>query len=202
MSPQSLSADRIDAMTVALDIEAAPPDDLPTALFVFGTSQVQPAEIATEWYRRGLAQLIIVTGGVNRHNGFVEGREFHRLLVDRGVPASVIRCEAASANAWQNVEFSLRYLREARDAGLTLTAVGKWYHRSTVHCLATLVPDIGRFHAISWAPVYDGHQITRRNWPRVPSGERRVRREWEEVSRRVADGSFRDIRLVDGAWHC
>jgi hypothetical protein len=39
---------------------------------------------------------VIATGGVNRHNGIVEGREFARQLTEAGVPDSTIRVENQS----------------------------------------------------------------------------------------------------------
>ena len=39
---------------------------------------------------------MIATGGVNRHNGIVEGREFARQLTEAGVPDSTIRVENQS----------------------------------------------------------------------------------------------------------
>ncbi|NRQ33938.1 YdcF family protein [Nonomuraea sp. NN258] len=196
-----LSPDHIATITAFVDIAAPPPQDQPTALILFGTNQVPPVDIAAEQYHRGLAPLIIATGGVNRHNGIVEGSTFRRLLLERGVPDDAIRCEDRSANTWQNVEFSLPFLHEALKAGLTITAVGKWYHRRTIHVLKTLVPEIGAFHAITWDPLYAGKPVTREDWPTIPDGKRRVIREWEEVSRRVADGSFQDARLIQGTWH-
>ncbi|WP_433235607.1 YdcF family protein [Streptosporangium sp. CA-135522] len=192
--------EQIPAITAFVDTAAPPPDE-PTAHFIFGTNQVQPVEVVAERYHSGLAPLIIGTGGVNRHNGIVEGRMFHRLLVERHVPDEAIRYEDQSVNTWQNVEFSLPLLREALERGLAITAVCKWYHRRTIHALKTLVPDIGAFHVITWDPVYAGRPVTRTDWPLIPDGRRRVIREWEEVSRRVADGSFKDANLVDGAWH-
>jgi DUF218 domain len=202
MSNENLTGDQISKITDFVDIEAPPPREKPTAHFIFGTNQTKPAEIAAARYHQGLAPLIIATGGINRHNGIVEGSEFRKLLVERGVPDAAIRCEDKSANTWQNVECALLFLREALESGLTITAVGKWYHRRTLHALATLLPDIGLFYAISWEPVYGGRQVTRTDWPVIPDGKRRVIREWEEVSRRVADGSFREANLVDGAWRC
>lgn len=122
---EDLGSDRIGEITAFVDIEAPPPMGLPVALLVFGTNQAKPVEIAAERYHQGLAPLIIATGGVNRHNGVVEAREFRRLLIERGVPDSVIRYEDQSVNTWQNVEFALPYLREALEAGLTLTAISK-----------------------------------------------------------------------------
>jgi hypothetical protein len=82
-------------------------------LLLFGTNQPMPVDIAANRYHEGLAPLIIVTGGVNRHNGIIEGRAFQQLLHDRGVPEEAIRVEDRSANTWQNVELATPYLREA-----------------------------------------------------------------------------------------
>lgn len=196
-----LSAGQIALITSYVDIDAPPPDGQPAAYLIFGTNQIAAAaQIAAGRYHRGLAPLIITTGGVNRHNGIVEGREFAAYLTGHGVPERVIRVEDTSANTPQNVEFALPYLREALDSGLPVTAVCKWYHRRAVHLLKTLVPGIGPFHVSTWEPVYDGQPVTRTGWPGIPGGRRRVIREWQEVSRRVADGSLKDAHLADGAW--
>ncbi|TDC08069.1 YdcF family protein [Nonomuraea longispora] len=195
-----ISSGQVAEITAFVDIQAPPPADQATALFLFGTNQAPPAEIAAERFHAGLAPLIIVTGGVNRHNGIVEGRTFQRQLMDRGVPEAVIRCEDRSASTWQNVEFSLAYLHEALRAGLTITTVSKWYHRRTVHILKTLLHDVGAFNAIGWEPVYAGKLVTRADWPSIPDGRRRVLREWEEVSRRVEDGSLATLERVNGSW--
>lgn len=202
MSGKEFSAEQICEISAFVDIEAPPPSEEPTAHFLFGTNQLQPVEIAAERYHEGLAPLIIATGGNNRHTGVVEGQEFRKLLIERGVPDAVIRCEDQAANTWQNVEFSLPYLREALESGLRVTAISKWYHRRTLHCLATLVPGISPLYAISWVPVYARRPVTRTDWPVIPDGKRRVIREWEEVSRRIADGSFPRVELNDGAWRC
>ncbi|GIJ48813.1 hypothetical protein Val02_56990 [Virgisporangium aliadipatigenens] len=76
-------------------------------------------------------------GGVNRHNGIVEGRLFARQLEEHGVPASAIRVEDASANTWHNVGLATPHLTEAVTAGLAITAASKRYYR-TIHVLRTL----------------------------------------------------------------
>jgi hypothetical protein len=108
--------------------------------------------------------------------------------------------EKKSTNASQNVELSLPFLRGALALGLPLTAVSKWYHRRAVHALRTLLPEAEFFYAISWEPVYAGAPVTRVNWARTPDGRRRVIREWQEVPRRVIDGSYREATVVNGAW--
>lgn len=200
MNDDELSPDQITEITAYVDIEAPPPDE-PTAHIIFGTNQAKPATIVAERYHQGLAPLVIATGGVNRHNGVVEGRMFRHLLTESAVPDSSIRFEDQSANTWQNVELSLPFLREALALGLPLTAVSKWYHRRAVHALRTLLPEAMFFYAISWEPVYADTPVTRGNWPKARDGRRRVIREWQEVPPRVGDGSYRQATMVKGAWH-
>ncbi len=200
MSAGELSQEQVAAITAYVDIEAPPPQGEPTAHIIFGTNQAQPAAIVSKRHHRGLAPLVIVTGGINRHNGVVEGRMFRELLVGAGVPDSSIRVEDQSADTWQNVELSLPFLREALALGLRLTVVSKWYHRRAVHALRTLLPQADRFYALSWEPVYAGTLVTRDSWPKIPSGRRRVIREWQEVPRRIEDGSYREAVKLEGAW--
>jgi uncharacterized SAM-binding protein YcdF (DUF218 family) len=185
-------------ITDYVDIEAPPTGA--TAYLVFGTNQTIPIDLVLDRYRAGTAPLIIATGGVNRHDGVIEGQEFRRLLLEGGVDESAIRCEDRSANTWQNVEFALPYLHEAIGSGLAITAVSKWYHRRTIHCLRTLLPETKVIHAVSFEPIYSSVPITRTNWMSHPDGRPRVIREWEEVRRRVADGSYKPLHRIDGAW--
>jgi len=113
VSDGELTPEQVTALTAAVDIEASPPDGEPVALVLFGTNQAAPAQIAAARYRADAAPLVIATGGVNRHNGIVEGREFARQLTEAGVPGGAIRVEDQSKDTWQNVELSLPYLREA-----------------------------------------------------------------------------------------
>jgi uncharacterized SAM-binding protein YcdF (DUF218 family) len=195
-----LTAAQVAELTASVDIHAPPPDTGPSALVLFGTNQSAPARIAAGRYRRDLAPLIIATGGINRHNGTVEGREFARQLAAAGVPASAIRVEDQSRDTWQNVELSMPYLREALAMGLPLVAVSKWFHLRAVYCLRTLLPEAVPLYAIGWAPVYAGRPTTRDNWPSSPDGRRRVIRESQEVPRRVAEGSYLPAVKKDGAW--
>lgn len=117
MTDEPLALDRIVEMTAYVDVHLPPPDDLPVALFVFGTNQLAPIEIAAARHLRGTAPLIIVTGGVNRHDGRVEGPWLRDELMTRGVPVSAIRVEAASANTEQNVVNALAHVQEARADG-------------------------------------------------------------------------------------
>ncbi|MGN9843151.1 hypothetical protein ACTMTI_34010 [Nonomuraea sp. H19] len=57
------------------------------------------------------------------------------------------------------------------------------------------------FYGITWDPQYAGKPVTRESWTAIPDGRRRVIREWEEASRRVTEGSFKDVSLIGRAWH-
>lgn len=200
MTGGELAPDDIARTTGAVDI-TAPPPDIPAALVLFGSNQYdQPVRIVAERYRRGLAPLVIATGGANRHDGTVEGRELERRLRAEGVPADVIRVEDQAANTWQNVQLSLPYLREALDAGLPLVTVSKWFHLRAVCILHTLLPEAVPLYAIGWEPVYGSTPVTRENWPMVPDGRRRVLREAREVPRRIADGAWLPVEKEAGGW--
>jgi len=200
VTDNELSAAGIAALTACVDIDAPPPDTGPSALILFGTNQAAPARIAAERYHRGLAPLIIVTGGVNRHTGIVEGREFACQLTEAGVPDSAVRVEDQSKDTWQNVELSLPHLHEALALGLPLVAVSKWYHLRAVYCLHTQLPQAVPLYAIGWEPVYAGTQVTRDNWASSPDGRRRVIRESDEVPRRVTEGSYLPTAKQNGVW--
>jgi len=64
MNDEDISAEQIAAITAYVDIEAPPPE--PTVHIIFGTNQATPATITADRYRKGLAPLIIGTGGINR----------------------------------------------------------------------------------------------------------------------------------------
>jgi uncharacterized SAM-binding protein YcdF (DUF218 family) len=198
MTEDAYNPEQIAGITDYVDVATSSPGV--AAHLILGTNQTIPVDLVADRYNKGFAPLIIVTGGINRHNGIVEAREFNRLLRENGVSDSVIRQEDQSANTWQNVEFSLPHLREAVNSGLPISVVCKWYHRRAIHCLRTIFPEAGEIYTITYEPIYSGVPITRANWIEHPDGKRRVIREWQEVSRRITDGSFRELRRSDGAW--
>lgn len=197
---EPLTPEQVKDYTTRADIHAPPPPGQPTALMVFGTNQAMPAVIAAARYHQGLAPLIIVSGGVNRHDGVVEGRELARLLHSADVPEHALRVEDQSASTPQNVQLSLPFLREAIATGIPLTAISKWYHLRAVYCLRTMLPEADPLYAIGYEPLYAANPITRDNWPDIPDGRRRVIREAEEASRRIADGTYRPAHKTNGTW--
>ncbi|MEV0649894.1 YdcF family protein [Phytomonospora sp. NPDC050363] len=200
MTEEQLSGDEIGEMGAYVDIDAPPPQGLPVAVFVFGTNKLAAVETTAALHRQGRVGLIITTGGVNRHDGRIEGPWLRDELVERGVPASAIRVEDASNTTEENVINALGLIQEMRGEGLSLVAVSKWWHRRTMHALATHVPGLDSWYAIGYDPVYTGQVVTRANWPGHPEAARRVVREAREIPHRVSEGSLVDVELVDGAW--
>jgi len=169
-----------EEITNAVDITDPPPGS--SAHILFGTNQETPALITADRYHQGLAPFIIVTGGINRHTGIVEAHMFRRILLEHGVPDSVIRSEDTSQDTWQNVQNALPHLTEALGHGHTITAVSKWYHRRAVQALRTYLPRTATIHAIGWNPTYNGEPVTPTTWHTNVAGKRRVIREWDETN--------------------
>lgn len=197
--PDHVSSADAAHITAFLDAEAPPGE--PTAHIVFGTNQPIPAELVARRHHQGLAPLIILTGGANRHTGVVESVEHRRVLVALGVDDRVIRHEAASLTTQENVELALPFLCEALESGLKVTAVCKWYHRRALHLLRRYLPDVPGFHAVTWEPIYDGVTLTRSNWWHTShAAADRVLHEWGAIPERLAAGSLAYVDRVDGAW--
>ena len=196
---EAISTEDAARITAYLDVQAPPTK--PTAHIVFGTNQSTPAEVVADLYHQGLAPLIILTGGVNRHNGIVEAQVHRRILLEHGVPEGVVRYEDRSATTRENVELALPFLNEALASDLVVTAVCKWYQRRAVQALRTLLPEAAFIHAITWDPVYGGAEVTRSDWWfRSTVGAQRVLREWRVIPQRLANGSLREVELIDGTW--
>jgi hypothetical protein len=194
--PSPAEAERIAAY---LDVDAPPTE--PSAHIIFGTRLATPAELVAQRYHEGLAPLIILTGGANRHTGVVEAHLHRRLLLEHDVPETAIRYEDSSTSTGENVERALPFLHEALESALSLTAVCKWYHRRAIQRLRLLVPEAPYFHAVAWEPAtVDGIPITRSKWFKSAATAPPVLKEWRVIPKALADGTLREIELVHGAW--
>ena len=78
---------------------------------------------AYELWARGLAPLIVCTGGVGTHPP-AESRVQERLLVGWGVPASAILREERSTSTWENAKFAAPLL----PPGSSVIAVSDPFH--------------------------------------------------------------------------
>src|SRR2546421_10730463 len=101
MSPEkAISREQAARITAYLDVHAPP--TIPAAHIVFGTNQPTPAEVVAGLYHQGLAPLIILTGGGNRHNGIVGAREHRRLLLGHYGPEGAIRHQETAPTTREN----------------------------------------------------------------------------------------------------
>jgi uncharacterized SAM-binding protein YcdF (DUF218 family) len=67
---------------------------------------------AAELYRRGLAPLIVVTGGRQEGDRFTEAGAGAAYLESLGIPGAAIERETTSANSWESLAAAARFLRE------------------------------------------------------------------------------------------
>ncbi len=72
MNEDTYAPEQVATITDYVDV-TAPPKGV-TAHFIFGTNQVIPVEIVADRYRKGLAPLVIVTGGIKSPNGIIVAR--------------------------------------------------------------------------------------------------------------------------------
>jgi len=159
---------------------------------VFGTRLLEPANLATEMFRRGMVNYIVLTGGHNRQDGLSEAERHWSILVRSGIPQERIVLEARSSNTLENVLFSLEALTKLHLIGQVkaVVAVSKWYHaRRAVMTLKRHFPVGTRFFAVTYEPSF----AQRNNWWLSEPGARRVLKEWQSIPKYLAQGHIAEI---------
>jgi uncharacterized SAM-binding protein YcdF (DUF218 family) len=88
-------------------------------MLVFGTNDLRVATVAAEFYREGLAPLVLITGGIAHHGDLLatpwdrpEAVIFAEEMIRCGVPEDRILIEPFATNTAENVRFA-RALIEA-----------------------------------------------------------------------------------------
>jgi uncharacterized SAM-binding protein YcdF (DUF218 family) len=91
------------------------------AIIVLGAAQYdgRPSPVlaarldhAAELYRRGLAPMIVVTGGRRPGDRFTEAGAGAAYLEDLGIPGDVIERETTSTHSWESLAAAARFLRD------------------------------------------------------------------------------------------
>lgn len=126
------------------------------AIVVMGTAQwngvpgpVLRARLdhALDLYRRGLAPLLVVTGGRAPGDAFTEAEAARAYLIEQGVPADAILMENAGRDTWESMN---GIAAVARQAGLTrLLLVSDGFHLFRSKLMAR---DLGLAAAAAPAP--------------------------------------------------
>jgi len=155
-------------------------------IMTFGTRHWTPAELASALFKRGLAPLIVTTGGPSRDpERASEGQRHRDLIVASGVPANAVVAEVESAHTLENVTLARPLVLERIGEPRTAIAVVKWYHRRALILLAQHMPSLQRIYAADYAPFNTdrGIALTRETWedscPRSVDRESGYLREWQ-----------------------
>ncbi len=114
------------------------------AIVVFGTAQYQgvPSPVlaarldhAIELYRKGLAPVIVVTGGNQPGDQFTEATASANYLIRRGVPDEDVLREVSGTSSWQSLAAAANFLGE-RDISDVLL-VSDPFHSFRIRAMAS-----------------------------------------------------------------
>lgn len=108
-------------------------------IFVLGSNDSRVAGWAAELYKKGLAPVILFSGGAGRFTtgmASTEAERFAEVAKRAGVPEEAILIENRSTNTGENVQFSRKVLEERGIAASLVLAVQKPYMER--RALATL----------------------------------------------------------------
>ncbi len=177
----------------AVDLElieaSAPGLEAADAIFVFGTLHTTPADVATDLYRRGYADVVVLTGGECRDRpGHHEARRHRDMMLASGVPEDALVVEDRSTSTLENVTMALPLLRQRLSDVRTVIAVVKWFHRRALVTLARHSSSVERIYAATYEPFdpLTGKLLQRSTWDRT--SPRSVARETAFMRALVATG--------------
>ena len=160
MSPEALEAARLVFDYQVLGHEPVAAD----VMIVFGTNDVRVAHHAADLYKRGLAPLVVCTGGI-AHKGDIldtgweepEAVVYSRILRDRGVPPERILLEPRSTNTAENVRFTRKLIDERGVAPRNaLLVVKPFMQRRTLATFCVEWPELP-FSLSSWQATFDSY---------------------------------------------
>ena len=109
---------------------------------------------ALELYERGVAPLVIVTGGRQPGDRVTEATASANYLIARGVPDPKIRREVQGTNTWESLAATARFLKQ--DGISEVVLVSDSYHAAR---LAGTAREVGLVPHVS--PVGEGASVSR-----------------------------------------
>ena len=113
------------------------------AIIVLGAAQFngRPSNVlqarldhAVDLYRRGLAPLIVVTGGGQPGDRFTEAGASAHYLEEKGIPADAIELETTSTNSHDELEAAARFLHKQNIDDVVLVSDG--FHAYRIAAIA------------------------------------------------------------------
>jgi len=172
------------------------------AILVLGAAQYngQPSPVfrarldhAATLYERGLAPVIVLTGGRRAGDRFTEASAGSGYLQSRGVPESSLRLETQGTTSWESMAGAARFLR--REGITEVLLVSSPYHALRIEHIAD---ELGLEGRSSPADTPEGNVTTAKRMVRetLAVGIGRV-----IGYRRLVDLDHRVDRAREQAWH-
>ena len=133
------------------------------AIIVLGAAQFdgRPSAVlsarldhAADLYKRGLAPLIVVTGGKQAGDRFTEAEASANYLGDHGVPGEAIERETTSTNSYDELAAAARFLRQRGINDVVL--VSDPFHAYRINAIAH---DVGLNAHVSPTPTSPVHGL-------------------------------------------
>jgi len=133
------------------------------AIVVLGAAQFngKPSKVlaarldhAADLYKRGLAPLIVVTGGKQPGDAFTEAEASANYLAQHGVPGGAIERETTSSNSYDELAATARFLHERNINDVVL--VSDPFHAYRINAIAH---DVGLDAHVSPTPTSPVHGI-------------------------------------------
>jgi len=133
------------------------------AIVVLGAAQFngKPSKVlaarldhAADLYKRGLAPLIVVTGGKQPGDNFTEAEASANYLAQHGVPGGAIERETTSSNSYDELAATARFLHERGINDVVL--VSDPFHAYRINAIAH---DVGLNAHVSPTPTSPVHGI-------------------------------------------
>jgi len=168
-------------------------------VFVFGTSHLEPAHIATDLVKRGIGHYVVLTGGNNRLTGVEEANMHLEIILGSGVLRECIIVESESTNTLENVVFALPKIEKCVDLEKveSIVVVTKWYHcRRAMMTLKRHLPAGIRYFAVTYEPK----GISCSDWWQSEKGSRPVVKERDHIPKYLESGDIGEIREDNGAF--
>ena len=174
-------------------------------LFVFGGTHPGHWETAIAAYHRGLAPLVLITGGVSptgvKHpqwpdEAVPESHEMRRHLLDAGVPDHAILLEDRSRNTLENVLRARDLLDFSSLSSLIFIGKSHGAGRARATLLRHLPRGI-RLQSLGFDAVYEGMALSRETWARSVGGRERVFGEYLRLRVYGALGDIAPTAAID-----
>jgi uncharacterized SAM-binding protein YcdF (DUF218 family) len=151
-------------------------------ILIPGSHRPQLMERAAELYHRGLAPVILPSGGANPHlPGLTEWAYLKEVGVSLGISEAAFLKEAKAQHTFENAELSWKAIVKADLEVRAAILVCKASHARRAHMTySAAFPEHIRFMV---SPVHDERDIRKDNWFTSETGIRKVMGEVEKIGR-------------------